>query len=354
MRVRTFAVVLLLSLTSGARAGVVTANVTVDATVTATRTIQATVSEALVPWVGWARMDKVVPFAPAVPADSAVSGWAARQPGAVGAALTNAGEEAARVRVSLRLGPGLWRLEAALVDKEAASPRTWRMESVLQSGAGPAVKQMMIPAGHTLFLRITNTVAAARAAFRSAVAAKEQAQTDFLKGRVARPLNPIGGALGTIGALVLRGKRDEVARKAHRALLAAAQAQAVWKNGRSGELAPQDAVFADLMTALSEVSLAACNLVPSQTRTTAADGAPALQVSVTNAGRRTVPLVSLGVDAVAGDPRVLEATSLGVFRSLAPGEKVTKTFRVDSAGMRGVVQFVQGMGAAAVPAAPLP
>lgn len=307
-------------------------------------------------WLRWARMEGGAPLVPVIAPASALSGRAARFPGGLGLLLTNTAGEPVRVRIEATVPAGLWRVDAAARDGngEGAAARTWRMESALRPKPGLLSKSVLLPPGQTLLLRVTETVAGAEAASAAATAAKNAASADFLRAEVERALEPVAGAIAALAALVRGGDRGKIATRAHRALLAVAGAQVLWKNGRPDDLAAQDAAFDDLMTALSEVSLAACNLVPSQTEIVGADGKRSLRVGVVNAGSRTVPVVALGLRQAGDGPSGAEPADAKVYAALVPGETVSATFADESGAGRGVVQFILGMGAAVVPASPLP
>lgn len=303
-------------------------------------------------WSKWARLDGP-PLEPT--ASPSLPVFASRARGSVGVGIENNRPETTRLRINLRLPRGLWRVDAAIAKGDDAggevSARTWRMESVWRSQEGAASKTVLLHGGQTLFLRLTETVAAAQAAYGQSAAARDSLETAFLRGRVGRALAPVAGALSSLTARVSKTDRIGVVRKAHRALLAAAQAQAVWKNGRPATLADHDDAFDSLMTALSEISCAAYNLVPMQSEIIGKNGKRALRVAVTNAGPRTVPLVSLGVlTRGTTAPPVPQS----VFGALAPGEKVAATFATTGQSTRGIVQFILSMGAAVVPASPFP
>jgi len=122
-----------------------------------------------------------------------------------------------------------------------------------------------------------------------------------------------------------------------------------------------DMALIRLTTALSEVSCAACNLVPSESVLTDASGAVVgIRISVTNAGDRTIPLISVALPA-AGQGTGLDAPGgeRTVFRDLTPGATVTARFPVaprvaDGPVSSAVLQFIVGMGAAVVPAGIVP
>lgn len=342
---------LLLLAPRGGRAAEEVTSVAVDAAAPKRAASPDAPPEALASWVKWARLSEGQ--AVEAVAASPLTARAARYPGGVSLMVTNSGDTVSRLRAEVRLPRGLWRVEAVVAGEKT---RSWRMESILKTKPEVAAKPVSLAAGETLFLRFTETVAAAQGAYRAAALTKEAAPTDFLRGRVGRALTPVGASLGTVAGLVAKGDRAGVAKKTHRALLAAAQAQAVWENGRGATLASRDAAFADLMTALSEISCAAYNLVPQQTEVIGVDGKRVVRITVTNAGTRTVPLVALGVQGAAeGEGHAAagpEKTT--VFGALAPGEKVAATFAPKATVTQGIVQFILGMGAAVVSAIPLP
>lgn len=354
----------------------------------------------LEPWQHWAHLDDSgTPAAFRISVPGVVVGRAARFLHGEGALLTNVTDKPITLRVGARLDTGLWRVEAALAaprlpapesisdsaqprDEIAPSPtpppaavRAWRMESVFLSQAGTSYKSVHLGPGETLIVRWTDTIAEADAACRAARHSPAAAggPTTYTGVTVARALERAADQIGQIEALAARGRRADMVKRAQSALLIAAQAQAMARNrddaGDSGEDGG-DAIFTRLTAALSEVSCAACNLIPAETAVTDANGAVvAVRVSVTNGGSRTIPSVSLAL------PQPGDGTGLGapgsertVFRSLAPGATVTASFPVaqQAAGAspdtgstagptsRAIVQFILDMGAAVVPTGTAP
>ena len=259
------------------------------------------------------------------------------------------------VAADLLLRAGLWRVEAGLAGAvEVPMPlpvetRYWRMESLLQRETGVTRKTLTVPAGQVLVVRGFETGAAAQAAREAVFAACEKSQNAVMRERVVGPLRPVGEAIEALPALVRRGDRAAVSKRVHTALLATAKAQAVWQNWRDEAIAGGDAAFALLIAALSEVSCAAFNLVPSQTVV----GADKVRVSLTNAGARTVPLIALGVGRREAGGAATRAGNLTVFRNIGPGRTVSEIFSPpDPKNAGGIVQFISDMGAATVPAQP--
>ena len=322
------------------------ASVAVDATAAPqTAMSPAPLPDALQKWGHWVHLDDGKPLAPLAP--PGLTAAASRFPGGVGVVVTNTSEQAVPFHVDILLPAGLWRAEAALVGAAETDNRSWRMESALRRERGVVSKPLTLQSGQTLCLRMTETVAGAQAAYRAAAVAKEATDNTWMRGRVARALGPVGGVLNVLPTLVARGDRTRIVKLVHRALLTAAQAQALWDNTRGSSATARDNDFDHLMTALSEISCAAYNLVPGQSATTDARGDHSVQITVTNAGTHTVPLVSLGVQTVN------DSVNRRVFGSLTPGEHIAATFAATDE-TRGIIQFILGMGAAVVPAAPLP
>ena len=278
-----------------------------------------------------------------------------------GLEIVNPTAEPVRLRLETVLPEGLWAVDAALgvgVAESASAPsplRLWRMESVLRSSDGLNVKQIEVPAGAALFMRWTETVVQAGQARQQARVACWHSDNHTMQNRVAPALDSIENTLETLSVLVERGDRAKIIKRVHTALLATAKAQAVWQNWREPTAEGEDRAFEALTTALSEVSCAACNLVPSQTMIPGEDGKSLrVRLSLTNAGKQAIPLVSLGlVRRKDGTP----SSDRTVFRGLAPGAQVAATFALSDEGEAvGNIQFICGMGAAVVfarPAAPL-
>ena len=270
-------------------------------------------------------------------------------------AATDGPLPAERVRLEVRLPRGVWRVDAALL-KEGEAPRRWRMQSVWQKTPGVAVKLVTVPAGETLTLRFTETVAAAARAHKAASAYQEVGGKTYGGASVKTTLARVGDALNGMPALIAGGKRDPLVKKAHVALLAAAQAHAMCQNARQATLSESEPAFDALLETLSEISCAAHGLVPRQTVLVDADGKETVQVSLTNAGGKTVPLVAIGLapDQSAGSL----PTQQMIFYKLKPGKQVAARFpggrSGEAAEVRGAVQFNVGMGTAVVLARPEP
>lgn len=298
-------------------------------------------------WTKWARLDSGTATAPSIAPADAATGRAAFVPGQSAAVfITNpSAEKSLRVTVATKVGRGLWRVDAAILDKDGVDARAWRMESAWRPTPGSVRKTVLLRPDQILILRLTETVSAARLALADVRRTVEGASSAAsVKRRVQNALAPVGECVATMDGLI--GKSDAVpmAKKTHRALLATAQAQALWKNNQDAE----DQAFEDLLTALSEVSCAAYNLVPRQTTVVDAAGRTTWRVAVKNAGKRTVPLVSIGLRGEASN-------ASSVFGQLGPGEEVAATLRPKAiATAQGVIQFILNAGSAVVAASPVP
>jgi hypothetical protein len=118
-----------------------------------------------------------------------------------------------------------------------------------------------------------------------------------------------------------------------------------------------DAAFTRLTSAFSEISAAMGNLVPAEAVITGKDGVTSeVRVSVTNAGQKTVPFVTLALPASADAAQAVVESRRRAFRNIAPGATVSARFAItpSSAEPASTVQFIQGVGAAVVTAAPPP
>jgi len=321
---------------------------------------------ALIPWETWAGAHCPTYGPDITPEDATTAvGWMSANCG--GLSVANARSHTIRLRMAAHLNPGLWRIEAAMVpgalDTNGVAvqtlpadnpPSLWRMEGALLSTDGALAKTVDLPSGCALYVRWIETGDAALTARKAVRQALWTTTNSALQDRVSGALSPVDDILDTLPLLVERGDRARITRRIHTALLATAKAQALWENGRGLAIDDPDAPFADLVTALSEIACAAFNLVPSQSLVPAAGATPAhLNISLTNSGTRTVPLVALGVEHTGSGHAV---SDLSVSRALAPGGSVSKSFPIvgDPTDVRGIVQFVSDYGAATVAATPTP
>jgi hypothetical protein len=333
--------------------------VTVGMPASARLTFQA--SDSLEPWAKWAYLREGAAFNPdGFPEEGSVTGIASHGGRHIGLLLHNTGMGPCTVRLETYLPQGLWRVEAALIavdetGEAVTSAKLWRMESILRpaSGATPA-KMLGIPPGHYLALRWTETGALAFDALKAARGAAQASGNIVMRKRVLSALEGVGDALETVPTLVGRGDREKIGRKIHSALLATGKAQALWQNWRELERGGGDAAFEELNLALSEVSCAAFNLVPHQNIVMDENGVATVKLTLTNAGKNTVPLVALGLAETKSADGLPPASTLSVFRNLKPGAQVGARFRVtDGALAKGIVQFVSRMGTAVVAACPV-
>jgi hypothetical protein len=232
------------------------------------------------------------------------------------------------VRFDVRLPRGLWRADAALISADGAAPRGWRLEGALCPAARTIAKTLSLAPGQTLVLRFSETVSAAQGAAAACREFKGEGGSTYSGASVRTTLREVEGITASLPGFVAKGDRAALCKKVHRALLSAAQAQAMLENGRGSGLFEQEQRMNALVAALSEVSCAAAGLVPSQTVVrTNDDGTPAaVRVTLANAGPRTIPVVAV---ALAASGAAADAP-------------------------RGMVQFIFDMGAATVPARPLP
>lgn len=317
-------------------------------------------TEALAPCGRWAYMESEgAPTVPEITGLEGVQAAVVSRTGRAGLLVRCPGDTPTRVRVETYLPAGLWRGEAALIATEAlggevrqSDARCWRMESVLRTNHGRTVKTLTVPAGQVLALRWTETGTAAYSALRAARTVVRGSENEILAGRVLGALQTVEQSLEAIPSLVEKADREKICRKVHTALLAVGKAQALWQNGLDTGPGYSDVAFDGLTNALSEISCAAYNLVPRQVSIVTRDGKPAVTVTVTNAGNRTVPLIALGLSE-AGEEGAMASSDLSVHRSLRPGASVTARFRVpDAHAARGIIQFITRMGTAVIAACP--
>ena len=265
----------------------------------------------------------------------------------VGVCAVSTSDKPASLRLDTRLGGGLWRGEAALLNRDGAA-KTWRMESALRTGPGAAVKVLPLGPGQSVALRWTETVQAAQAAVQALQTGTASLGVSTYSGaNVPGVLASVDNLLTDVPYLVEKNKRPEIVKKIHRALLLLAQAEAMSQNAKIAPRDVPDAAFDDVTLALSEVSCAAWNLVLRQSIETA-NGVPVLRVTLTNGGSRTLPVVSLSAMGVTG---AKAKNARPVFRSTPPGASVSAQFALlpgDEKTARGAAQWIVDMGAARI------
>lgn len=274
------------------------------------------------PLAGWAGLD----LTPA-PLDPPTTRCAvAGAPDRLGIALQPEGDTPTEVRLTPHLRPGVWRLDAGILHADGAAG-FWRLESVFLPASGAPSKTLTVAPGDTLFVRAVETLAGAEARTRDAVQAARPLP------RAAALTERVGQRLAQARIQTARGQRDRVVRSVHDALQYLGQAEALARNADlPGE--PWDA----LTEALSEVSAAACNLLPRQE----CDGAR-MTLTLRNAGARTLTAVALS-PSPRGERRV--------FRTLPPGRVVRAVFPLPASEREapcGWAQYILHGGAAALP-----
>lgn len=257
------------------------------------------------------------------PASCDGPGRAAFGPGRL-AAATRGGDADETLNLTLRLGAGLWRLEAGLVGADGAA-RFWRLESAFLPAATPLRKRLPLPAGALLTVRAVETLAAADAAARAAMDAGRAAP------RTVPLVRRVRERLAQARAQCARGARDRAVRSVHDALQFLGQAEALARNaGLPGE--PWDACT----EALSQVSATACNLIPHQE----SDPAGRLVVSLRNAGGRPLAHVALSPSPEG---------ALRLFAVLPPGRTARAAFPMPAGTPCGWARYILHGGAAALP-----
>jgi hypothetical protein len=276
-----------------------------------------------------------------------------------------AGGEMLQAKAAARLEAGLYRVAAAMIEpaEDPSVPpavRAWRMESVLLSKPGVSAKTVRLRPGQILIVRWTETITEARSVLQAArrTEAAQGGPTTYTGVTIAKALGQAARLLGEVQTLSGRGDRAEGIRRTHRALLYIAQAQAMARN-RPGAVAgdADDTAFSRLTVAFSEISAAMGNLVPAEALTAARDGRPAeVKVSLTNAGQKPIPFVTLAVPASEDAAQAAVESRRRVFRNVVPGATVSTRFSVSPspAAPASTVQFIQGVGAAVITAAPPP
>ncbi|MES2463791.1 MAG: hypothetical protein V4671_24745 [Armatimonadota bacterium] len=318
-------------------------------------------------WLRWGRMGQdAAVFMPKVSPQGAAQAQAVRSVGAASVLIVpSTNGETVQAKAAARLEAGVYRV-AAVVIEPAADPsavpntRAWRMESVLLSKPGVSTKIVRLRPGQLLIVRWTETISEARSVLQAArrSEAAQGGPTTYTGVTIARALGQAGRLLEEIQTLSSRGKRPEAIRRTHRALLYIAQAQAMARN-RPGAVpeGENEVTFARLTVAFSEISAALSNLVPAESLTMAKDSVISdVKVSLTNAGLKPIPFVTLSLPASADAAQAAAESRRRVFRNVAPGATVSARFPVPSSSSEpaSTVQFIQGVGAAVVTAAPPP
>lgn len=341
---------------------VVTLTIEQSSRTSSTATAAFRQSAALLPWLKWIGQSGSGGGSGITPdgVEDTLTATASCTPQRIGLLLHNSGSVPRTVCMNFALPQGLWRADAALIPavpsaEGTASAKLWRMESVLRAVPGKSAKTLTVPAGHYLALRWAETGSEADDALQAARAAATESSNEVMKKRVLAALSPAEDALNLLPALVGRGDREKIGRKVHAALLATGKAQALYQNWREVGNDEGDMAFDNLTLALSEISCAAFNLVPRQSVMVEENGTTTVRVTLTNAGKKTVPLVALGVSKARNDGNTAPSSTseLSVFKALKPGASVSAKFSVSNTTLaKGIVQFISRMGAAVIAACP--
>lgn len=356
---------------TGVRAADVPVSVLVEGSSASDASARLATSSAVEPWLSWGRMgtDASV-FTPKVLPRDAAQAQASRSSGEVGVMVVAPTEvEGVQAKAAAQLEAGLYRVAAVVIEplnesdpNRLPGTRNWRMESVLLPKPGVNAKTVRLRPGVTLIVRWTETISEARSILQAA-RRTESAQggpTTYTGVTIAKALGQVSRLLGEVQTLTARGNRPELIRRTHRALLYIAQAQAMARNRPGSVPGDEDeAAFTRLTVAFSEISAAAGNLVPAEAVTPGKDGVPAeVKVSLTNAGRKPIPFVTLSLPASEDAAQAAMESRRRVFRGVAPGATVSARFPVSSSPSApapgSTVQFIQGVGAAVINAAPPP
>lgn len=318
-------------------------------------------------WLKWARMgsNATVVTPKITPPNTAVARAVVSPHEASVLIAAPADGQALQAKAAAELEAGLYRVAAVIIESTNGLDtipisRSWRMESVLLPRGGISAKTVHLRPGQILIVRWTETISQARALLQAArrTESAKGGPTTYTGVTIARALNQVSGLLGEIQTLIARGNRPEAIRRTHRALLYIAQAQAMARN-RPGAISgdEDDNTFAQVTMAFSEISAAMGNLIPSEAVLPGKAGVPAeLKVSLTNAGSKPISFVTLALPASADAAQAAVESRRRVFRSVASGATVTARFPItpSSPVPAATVQFIQGVGAALVTAAPPP
>lgn len=351
----------------GVRAAEVGVTVTIDGTDsggTLSRLQTPSVPES---WLLWGRMGaSSTVFAPLMLPQGVVTAQASHSSAESSVLiLSPGGGSGVQVKAAAKLEAGLYRVAAVLIypaEDPSLPPatRVWRMESVLLAKPGISAKTVRLRPGQSLIVRWTETISEARAVLQAArrTEAAQGGPTTYTGVTIAKALAQAARLLGEVQTLTTRVNRPEAIRRTHSALLYIAQAQAMARN-RPGASAgdTDDMAFGRLTTAFSEISAAMGNLVPSETVTLGSDGTPTeVKISLTNAGQRTISFVTLALPASANAAQAAIESRRRAFRGVAPGATVSARFPIltSPSGPGSTVQFIQGVGAAVITAAPPP
>lgn len=321
-------------------------------------------------WLLWGRMGTGASiFMPKILPQNAVQAQAVRSSHEASVMIVSPAQGTnVQVKAAAQMEAGLYRVAAVVIDPTGDSSdssgvfvpaaRAWRMESVLLAKPGISIKTVRLRPGQSVIVRWTETISEARSILQEArrTEAAQGGPTTYTGVTIAKALTQAARLLGEVQALTTRGNRPEAIRRTHRALLYIAQAQAMARN-RPGAVSgdEDDSAFARLTTAFSEISAAMGNLVPAEAVTMGKDSlSTEVKISLTNAGLRPIPFVTLALPASADAARAAVESRRRVFRNVAPGATISALFSAapSPSGPASTVQFIQGVGAAIVTAAP--
>jgi hypothetical protein len=321
------------------------------------------------PWLQWGRLGSNNPvLMPKIYPQNAAQAQATRSSGEASVMIVApapAEGGSVQAKAAAQMEAGLYRVAAVVIvpaedPSRVPAARAWRMESVLLSKPSITSKTVRLRPGQIMIVRWTETISEARSILQAArrTEAAQAGPTTYTGVTIARALGQAGKLLGEVQTLALRGKRPEAIRRTHRALLYIAQAQAMARN-RPGAVSgdEDDTAFARLTVAFSEISAAMGNLVPAEAVVLGKDGLTTeVKVSLTNAGLKPITFVTLALPASDDAAQAAVESRRRVFRSVAPGATVSTRFPLapSPSGPGSTVQFIQGVGAAVLTAAPPP
>lgn len=289
------------------------------------------------PWSAWVSLAGTRLAASS--SSETVNTYAARVPNGTALLMANHGEQKAAINVSVRLPRGVYSVEQLTFDPKMpeTTPRVERLESVVMGTAGTTTKPVWLLPEKAAILRLINRSAETQSVFDEVMdGVRPFAATDPTEfRRLMVPLRECESNVGALSKGIQPGKRYDVLKYIHRALLTLGHAKSLCQNFRGqgrikGDGAERLTDTLDKLDAtLTEMSAGCLNLVPSL-MVTIPDAEQSnlyeVTVSLRNAGGQSVSFVRLGASLPSGGN--VHPSDPAFFEKLKPGETVRAVYKV--------------------------
>jgi hypothetical protein len=314
------------------------------------------VTEGPEPWTRWA--DLSGPRLLAISSSAEVPVYAVRIPSGVVLLAVNHGEAIAALRVGIKTGKGIFRVERHGFSVAGDGPvRTERLQTVMQKGPGTLSKPAWLAPKSAMLYRVvdeTRELGKALSNGRNALRAITDSSSRVFR-LIRAPFSESGQRIERIAAQGGAMPRGRLVQLLERAGVSLAHAQTLFRNCRSsGSLSGEDAdrlgaALDRLEASLDEVMAGAYSLVPNVEWGQPPPGEPLrtpLNVQLSNRGSSTLRLVKMGL-VVPEDTRV-SPEDQALFRAVKPSETVRATFMItpasaqDLTAVRAHISYLAG------------